>query len=162
MEEKAKDLEEAVEDWKSGIDKSNIGSLELEKDLIFNGRTQRGYEVEYDAGMQWGCSPTETLIMSLAGCLGIDVVFFLRKMRAEIKTFRVDYEGERNLTPPQYYKKIDMMINISGSGITPKKIERAISLSQEKYCSVQHTLRSDLEVNVNYKIEEDIAELSGA
>ncbi len=162
MEEKAKDLKESVEGWKSGIDKSNIGSLELERDLIFNGRTQRGYEVEYDAGLQWGCAPTETLIMSLAGCLAIDVVFFLRKMRAEIKTFKIDFEGERNLTPPQYYKSIDMTITISGSGITPKKIERAISLSQEKYCSVQHTLRSDLEVNVNYKIDEDKAELSGA
>jgi putative redox protein len=160
MEEKAKDLEESVGGWKSEIQKSNIGSLELEKDLIFNGRTQRGYEVEYDAGMQWGCSPTETLIMSLAGCLSIDVVFFLRKMRAEIKTFRIDYKGERKLTPPQYYKSMDMMITISGSGITPKKIERAISLSQEKYCSVQHTLRSDLEVNINYKIEEDKAELT--
>ena len=162
MEEKTEDLKESVEEWKSEIDKSNKGSLELEKDLIFNGRTQRGYEVEYDAGMQWGCSPTETLIMSLAGCLGIDVVFFLRKMKVEIKTFKVDYEGERNPTPPQYYKSIDMMITIAGSGITPKKIERAISLSQEKYCSVYHTLRSDLVVNVNYKIEEDKAELSGA
>ena len=71
-------------------------------------------------------------------------------------------KGERHATPPQYYKSIDMMITIAGSGITPKKIERAISLSQEKYCSVYHTLRSDLVVNVNYKIEEDKAELSGA
>lgn len=152
MEEK--DLEQSVEGWKSEIHKTNKGSLELDKELIFLGRTQRGYEVDYDAGMQWGCSPTETLIMSLAGCLAIDVVFFLRKMRAEIKTFRIDYEGERRTEPPQYYTSIDMTITISGSGITPRKIERAISLSQEKYCSVHHTLRNDLKVNVNYKIEE--------
>lgn len=155
MEEKVEGLEESVEGWKSEIQKTNKGSLELESDLIFNGRTQRGYEIEYDAAMQMGCSPTETLIMSLAGCLAIDIVFFLRKMRVEIKMFKIDYEGERNITPPQYYKSIDMMITISGSGITSKKIERAISLSQEKYCSVHHTLRSDLEVNVNYKIVED-------
>ena len=153
MEEKK--LEEEVEGWKSEIQKTNKGSLELESDLIFAGRTQRGYEVDYDANMQMGCSPTETLIMSLAGCLGIDVVFFLRKMRVEIKTFRIDYEGERRTEPPQYYTSMDMTITISGSGITPKKIERAISLSQEKYCSVYHTLRSDLGVNVNYKIEEE-------
>ena len=152
MEEK--NLEEEVEGWKSEIQKTNKGSLELESDLIFAGRTQRGYEVDFDANMQMGCSPTETLIMSLAGCLGIDVVFFLRKMRVEIKTFRIDYEGERRTEPPQYYTSMDMTITISGSGITPKKIERAISLSQEKYCSVHHTLRSDLKVNVNYKIEE--------
>ncbi len=155
MEEKtAANLEESVKEWKEEIPTSNKGSLELEKDLIFNGRTQRGYEVDFDAGMQWGCAPTETLIMSLAGCLAIDVVFFLRKMRVEVKSFKIDFEGERNPDPPQYYKSIDMMINISGSGITSKKIERAISLSQEKYCSVQHTLRSDLKVTVNYKIKD--------
>jgi len=44
------------------------------------------------------------------------------------------------------------MIQISGEGITPKKIDRAIALSKDKYCSVYHSLRKDMEVNVNYKI----------
>ena len=47
-----KELEQSVEGWKSEIQKTNKGSLELEKDLIFLGRTQRGYEVDYDAGMK--------------------------------------------------------------------------------------------------------------
>jgi uncharacterized OsmC-like protein len=47
-----------------------------------------------------------------------------------------------------------MVIHISGKGITPAKVERAISLSREKYCSVYHSIRKDIEVNVRYKIAE--------
>ncbi|MEN8262989.1 MAG: hypothetical protein ABFR82_05960, partial [Nitrospirota bacterium] len=63
-ENTVENLEESVSNWKEEIPEENKGSLEWEKDLIFNLRTQRGYEVEYDAAMQWGCSPTETLLMS--------------------------------------------------------------------------------------------------
>ncbi len=153
-ENTAENLEESVGNWKEEIPEENKGFLEWEKDLIFNLRTQRGYEVEYDAAMQWGCSPTETLLMSVAGCLGIDVLFFLKKMRADITAFKMEFSGTRKLTPPQYYTSIKILIKTSGSGLTPKKIDRAISLSQEKYCSVYHSLRKDLEVKVDYIIEE--------
>lgn len=138
--------------YKEKIPIVNKGTLTLDRDLIFTARTQRGYEFEYDPNLEWGCSPTETLLMSLAGCLAIDAVSFLRKMKAEITGFKMDVSGERNPTPPQYYKSIEMVLNISGRGITPKKIERAISLSQEKYCSVHHSLRKDLKVDVKYNI----------
>lgn len=141
--------------YKEKIPPVNKGTLEWEKELIFHGRTQRGEEVDYDAEFQWGCSPTETLLMSVAGCLAIDVVSFLQKMRAEIISFKIDYSGERNLTPPQYYKTMEMVINISGKNITPKKMERAISLSQEKYCSVYHSLRKDIKVDVKYNITNE-------
>ncbi|MDH4028410.1 MAG: OsmC family protein [Nitrospirota bacterium] len=147
-------LEETLDGWKEKIAEVNRGSLEWDRDLIFSLRTQRGYEVEYDANMQWGCSPTETLLMSVAGCMGIDVVFFLRKMKAEINSFKMEFSGTRNPEPPQYYRSIEMNIRVSGSGLTPKKLERAIALSQEKYCSVYHSLRKDIEVGVNYEIIE--------
>ncbi|RMD57489.1 MAG: OsmC family peroxiredoxin [Nitrospirae bacterium] len=158
MEEKkeekvVEDLEKELKGWKEKILPVNKGFITLERDLYFVCRTQRGYEVEYDPKYEEGCSPTETLLLSVGGCLAIDVVMFLRKMRCEIKTFKMELEGARNLTPPQYYKSIDIMIHISGDGLTPKKIERAISLSQEKYCSVYHSLRKDIKVNVKYSIE---------
>jgi putative redox protein len=46
-----------------------------------------------------------------------------------------------------------MMIYISGEGITPKKVDRAITLSRDKYCSVYHSLRKEIEVNIKYEIE---------
>lgn len=147
-------LEQSVAGWKENVTESNKGFLEWDRDLIFNARTQRGYEVEYDANLQWGCSPTETLLMSLAGCLAIDVLHFLRKMKAEIRSFKINFEGTRNPAPPQYYTAMTMAIQAAGPGLTSRKIERAISLSQEKYCSVFHSLRKEIAVSVTYTIEE--------
>jgi putative redox protein len=153
-EEKAiNELEESLDAYKANITHVNKATLTWDKDLIFIGRTNRGYEVEYDAAQQWGCSPTETLLLSVAGCMGIDMVAFLKKMKVEIKSYKMDIVGERNPKPPQYYTFIEMIISVTGSGLTARKIERAISLSQEKYCSVYHSLRKDLKVKVEYTFE---------
>ena len=87
--------------------------------------------------------------------MAIDVLFFLKKMRADIAGFKMEFSGTRELTPPQYYKAIELFIKIQGNGLSPKKVERAISLSQEKYCSVYHSLRKDLDVKVDYEINEN-------
>jgi putative redox protein len=146
-------LTESLGGYKEKIHPINKGTLTWDKDLIFLGRTQRGYEIDFDAQAQWGCIPTESLLMSVAGCLAIDVVSFLQKMKAVISKFKIEITGERNPTPPQYYKHIEMLIHISGENITPRKLDRVIALSQEKYCSVYHSLRKDLEVKVRYVIE---------
>lgn len=147
-------LEGALKGYKEEILEVNKGSLEWERDLIFNARTQMGYEVEFDANLQWGCAPTETLLMSVAGCMAIDVFYFLKKMRADIKSFRMDFTGVRKPDPPQYYKSIELLIHVNGENITPKKLDRAISLSHDKYCSVYNALRKDIEVKVNYAIND--------
>ncbi len=139
--------------YKEKILPVNKGRVTLQRDLYFMCTTQRGYEVEYDVSYQEGCSPTETFLLSLAGCMSIDVVHILRKMRCEVSRYEMEVEGERNLDPPQYYRSFSMVIHISGKGITPAKIERAISLSREKYCSVYHSMRKDIEVNVRYEIK---------
>ena len=152
-ERETKQLDETLTDYKAKISQVNKATLTWDKELIFIGRTNRGYEVEYDAAQQWGCSPTETLLLSVAGCMGIDMVSFLQKMKVEIKSYKMDIVGERNPTPPQYYTAIEMIIQVTGKGLTPKKIERAISLSQDKYCSVYHSLRKDMRVKVDYTYE---------
>jgi putative redox protein len=139
--------------YKEEILPVNKARLRLERDLYFKGSTQRGYEVEFDVKYEEGCSPTETLLLSLAGCISIDVVHILRKMRCEVSRYEVEAQGVRNSNPPQYYRSFDIMIHISGNGITPKKIDRAINLSLSTYCSVYHSLRKDIQVNVTYRIE---------
>ncbi|RJQ55461.1 MAG: OsmC family peroxiredoxin [Nitrospiraceae bacterium] len=154
MDEKhVENLEESLGGYKSRILEVNKGSLIWDRELIFTARTQMGYVVEFDANLQWGCSPTETLLMSVAGCMAIDVFYFLKKMKTEVTDFKIDFSGVRKPDPPQYYKSIDLVINVSGSGITPKKLDRAISLSQDKYCSVYNALRKDIEVKVSYNIK---------
>lgn len=150
-EEEKQDLE----GYKKEILTVNKGRLTLVRDLYFMATTQRGYEVEYDVKYEEGCSPTETFLLSIAGCLSIDVVHILRKMRCDVDSYEVTVEGTRNETPPQYYTSVEIMIRISGKGITPKKIDRAIALSRETYCSVYHSLRKDMVVNVTYEIEPE-------
>ena len=155
MSEKEKsgnDREKTMEGYKEKILPVNKASLTLKRDLYFIGQTQRGYEVEYDPRYEEGCSPTETLLLSLAGCLAIDMVSILRKMRCEIKSFRMETEGERKLSPPQFYKSMEIMIFLSGEGLTHQRIDRAIALSRDKYCSVLHSLRNDLDLVIRYEI----------
>ncbi len=152
-EEKDQNVEAELKEYKKEILPVNKARLNLERDLYFIGTTQRGYEIEYDVKYEEGCSPTESFLLSIAGCLSIDVVHILRKMRCKISRYEIEAEGARNPMPPQYYKSVDMMIHISGERITPKKIDRAIALSRDKYCSVYHSLRKDIEVNIKYEIE---------
>ncbi len=151
-----KDLmtDESLKGYKEKINPAVKVSLTWDKDLLFVGRTQEGYEMEFDAHVQWGCKPTDSLLLSLAGCMGIDIVMFLQKMRTELSKFRIETLGERNPTPPQYFKSVDMVIHMAGNDLNPKKIDHAISLSREKYCSVFNSLRKDLHFNVRYVIEE--------
>ncbi|MBZ0156039.1 MAG: OsmC family protein [Alphaproteobacteria bacterium] len=147
-------LEESLKGYKEKVSPIDKATLTWDRDLIFVGRTGQGYEIEFDAQVQWGCKPTDALLLSLAGCMGIDVVSFLKKMRAEIAGFRITMTGERNPTPPQYYKAVEMTLHIAGKNLDPKKVERAVSLSHEKYCSVYNSLRKDIDVKVNYVLEE--------
>jgi putative redox protein len=153
-QEKEEKLEESLKGYKEKISPIVKATLSWDRDLIFVGRTNEGYEIEFDAHVQWGCKPTDALLLSLAGCMAIDVVMFLQKMKSEILNFKMDIVGERNPTPPQYFKAIELILNITGKNINPKKVERAIALSHEKYCSVYNSLRKDIDVKVKYIIEE--------
>ncbi len=86
--------------------------------------------------------------------MGIDIVMFLQKMRMRLASFKIDIIGERNPIPPQFYKAIEMILNIAGKDLDPKKIDRAIKLSHEKYCSVYNSLRKDMDVKVRYILED--------
>jgi len=146
-------LAPALVGYKEKINPVDRATLDWERDLTFVGRTPQGYEIEFDANVQLGCKPTDALLLSLAGCMAIDVVSILKKMRCELGSVRIVTVGERNPVPPQYYRKIQMELRIVGTNVDPKKVERAVQLSREKYCSVYNTLRKDIEVTVTTVLE---------
>ncbi|PKN70439.1 MAG: peroxiredoxin [Deltaproteobacteria bacterium HGW-Deltaproteobacteria-12] len=147
-------LEESLQSYKQQSIPITKATLAWRKDLSFVGMTQQGYEIEFDAHAQEGCKPTEALLLSLAGCMGIDVVMILQKMRIAVKSFRMDLVGERNQTPPQYFKAVEIVLYLAGKNLDPKKVDRAVSLSHDKYCSVYNSLRPDMKTNVRYVLEE--------
>ena len=153
-DDKDHDLNESLLGYKHNITPTVKTTLAWQRDLVFTGSTPQGYEIEFDAQSQWGCKPTEALLLSLAGCMGIDVVSILAKMRITPTSFRIEIEGERNPTPPQYYKAVEMVLYIAGTNLDPGKIERAIELSRNKYCSVYNSLRPDLALSVRFVLED--------
>ena len=150
MEEKR--LLSELKEYKKAINPVTRGTVTWKEGLLFEARTQVGYEFEMDGHVQWGCAPVESLLLSLAGCMAIDTVSFLQKMRVELSQFKVDIAGERRADPPQHYKALEITLHAAGSGLTEAKMARAVNLSHEKYCSVYHSLRNDLDVKLAYVI----------
>ena len=146
-------MTKALDDYKSEVEEGMSASLEWQRDLFFTATTQRGYDLDFDANIQMGCMPLEGVLMSLAGCMAIDVVAILKKMRCEIESFRMEITGQRNPTPPQRLRSVVMTLHIKGSGVTEEKAARAVDLSRDTYCSVRHSLREDIEVKTDLRVE---------
>lgn len=151
-----KDISEELQaaGYKQNINPVVKAALIWQRDLVFTGSTPQGYEIEFDAQSQWGCKPTEALLLSLAGCMGIDIMTILTKMRMAPVSFRVEIEGKRNPVPPQYYTDVSIVLHFAGKDLDSKKIDRAIALSRDKYCSVYNSLRPDLSLTVRYVLDE--------
>jgi putative redox protein len=146
-------MTETLDDYKTEVEEGMTASLEWQQDLFFTATTRRGYDLDFDANIQMGCMPVEGVLMSLAGCMAIDVVAILRKMRCEIEAFRMEIEGERDRTPPQRIRSVKLTLHVKGGGVTEEKARRALRLSEEKYCSVRHSLREDIAIETDLRIE---------
>ncbi len=147
-------LKEELQGYKTKISPLTKATLTWSRDLVFTGSTPQGYDLDFDADAQWGCKPTEALLMSLGGCMAIDIVSILKKMRMELSRFRIDIAGERNPDPPQYFRSVEMVLHLAGQNLDARRIDRAIALSREKYCSVYNSLRPDLNLTVRYILEK--------
>jgi putative redox protein len=99
-----------------------------------------------------GVKPSEMLLIALASCSSVDVVEILEKKRLKLNALEVVTTAERDPDPPWPYRKIHLKYRLAGVGLTPKAVEQAISLSQEKYCSVAATVRGVAEITTEYEI----------
>jgi putative redox protein len=105
-----------------------------------------------DGNARQGPAPMEALLAALAGCMAVDIQAILEKSRVPLEGLQVFVEGERAPDPPQRYTSIRMRFRLEGpSEADEGKVLRAIHLSEEKYCSVHHTLRPDLEIETVYE-----------
>jgi len=150
-------LEDALSDYKERVNPITRATIRWKEDLVFEGLTQRGYDLDFDAEMEWGCMPLEGLLLCFGGCMAIDVVSILTKMRCPPASFRMELEGERNVTPPQRLVRVKFVLHLAGEDLAEEKVMRAVELSRDKYCSVANTLRDDLEVEVEVRLNEEPA-----
>ncbi len=134
---------------------SNGAKVELRwtgEELRFVGGAEGGPEIALEGGGKNAPAPMQLLLLSLAGCMGVDVVDILSKSRVPVQALAVTVEGERAPEPPKRYTAIRLTYRVLGPGKEHEaRLQHAIDLSREKYCSVLHTLRPDLALD--FRIE---------
>jgi putative redox protein len=127
-------------------------SLELSWDgrLMFTARAS-GHEWVLDGMNEAGPSPVAALASSLAGCLAIDVVHILTRGRYAVRSFSAHLVGRRADSEPRRLVSIDLRLAIDTDA--PRgQIDRAVALSREKYCSVWHSMRQDIELTTSVSL----------
>jgi putative redox protein len=113
--------------------------------LAFNAHIER-HVVRMDTekqfgGMDEGPQPKPLLLAALAGCTGMDVVALLSKMRVAFDDLDLIVSGELTEEHPKYYHKIHVIYEVIGSNLDLPAIEKAVRMSQEKYCGVTYMLQ---------------------
>jgi putative redox protein len=110
-----------------------------------------GVEVTLDGAGRAGPTPVQTVAFGLASCMAIDVVHILTKGRFTVTGLAARLSGERAAEDPRRYLAFALHFTVRGD-IPPDKIERALALSREKYCSVWHSLRQDMALVTTFEV----------
>ncbi len=140
-----------------GIKKAYVKQV---KGITFAGKTDSNHWVTMDGpedfgGSDAGIRPKELLLLGLGGCTGSDVVSILNKKRIHLDDFEMNLTADTTDEHPQVFTKINIEYVFYGKDINPKDVERAIELSQNKYCGVTAMFQKAMEITYNYKIEEN-------
>lgn len=115
-----------------------------------------GHRIRMDAGAEGGGGdsgprPKPLLLVAAAGCTGMDVASLLRKMRVQVEGFEMEVEGDVTEDHPKVYSSIRLVYRFRGQGLDKAKIEKAVELSQTRYCGVGAMLKKA--VPYSYRIE---------
>jgi putative redox protein len=116
-----------------------------------------GFEIMIDAdekvgGNNLGPRPKPLLLVALGGCTAMDVISILKKMRIEPEYFNVEVEGDLTEEHPKYFNKIHLVYEFRGKNLPLEQLQKAISLSQDRYCGVSETLRKTVEITSEIRI----------
>ncbi|MCS6827675.1 MAG: OsmC family protein [Caldilinea sp.] len=130
------------------------------ENMEFEGTADSGHTLTLDAapevgGANKGFRPMELMALSLAGCTAMDVISILRKKRQEVTGFEVQVHAERAKEHPHVFTDIEVTYVVRGRNIDPAAVERAIQLSEEKYCPAQAMLRKAASIVLKYEIIEE-------
>lgn len=125
----------------------------------FEGISETGHTVIMDGapefgGQNRGPRPMELLLLGMGGCTAFDVVLILRKGRQEICDCVAQIEAERAPTDPKVFTRIHVHFVVSGRSLDPKRVEQALKLSAEKYCSASIMLAKTATLTHDFEIVE--------
>jgi putative redox protein len=132
----------------------------------FVGESGSGHAVVMDGapeagGRNIGVRPMEMLLLGLGGCTAFDVVMILERMREKVTGLDIAMEGERATEDPKVFTHVKLIYKITGRGLKPANVERAVNLSAEKYCSASAMFGKTATIEHSFEIIEEGA-ASGA
>ena len=119
---------------------------------------EKGISVKFDAPLSHGgeetaLSPMENVLASLAACSSFHVLTILKKMKQDVKEYTVEASADRRENPPpRVFTKIHLNYIVKGQSIDPKAVKKAVTLSEEKYCSVGGMLKKAVEITSSYEV----------
>jgi putative redox protein len=125
----------------------------------FVGESGSGHAVVMDGspeagGRNIGIRPMEMLLIGLGSCTAFDVVMILEKGREKVTSCEIDLDGERAAEEPKVFTHVKMNFRLKGKNLKPAAVERAIRLSEEKYCSATAMFRHTAKVESTWTVEE--------
>ena len=127
------------------------------EDRTFDGQSGSGHDVVLGTafgpeGHTPGPSPMELVLIGTGGCSAFDVVHILEKGRETVEDCVVELEAERAAQDPKVFTRIHMRFVVKGRGLAPGKVERAVSLSVEKYCSASAMLARTATITHDFEV----------
>jgi putative redox protein len=134
----------------------------LESGMRFDVETGSGHHVildnaEHEGGQNSGPRPMEMLLVALATCAGMDIISILRKKRQEITAYQLRVHGMRAEVHPKVFLDITVEHFFTGHNIRPEAVERAIELTEDRYCGASAMLSKTATIkNTFHIIEEDM------
>ena len=132
------------------------------EDICFMGETGSGHAIVMDGapdigGRNLGPRPMEMLLLGAGGCTSVDVVMILKKSRQDVTGCEVVLEADRAEDHPKVFTKIHFHFIVKGRGLKAETVDRAITLSAEKYCSATIMLAQTAEITHDFEIVEEAA-----
>lgn len=129
------------------------------QDVMFVGEAGSGHAVIMDGapdagGRNLGFRPMEMLLLGLGGCSAFDVMMILKRGRERVTDCVVEIDGERAQTDPKVFTKIVLKYIVTGRALDAKKVERAVALSADKYCSATAIMAKTADMTHTIEIVE--------
>jgi putative redox protein len=133
--------------------------VHLTEGVTFVAESGSGHAIVVDTapevgGRNLGPRPMELVLMGTGACTAVDVVLMLRKGRSRVDGCVVELDGERAADDPKVFTKVHFHFIVTGKGLAPKQVERAIALSQEKYCSATAMVAKTAAITSGFEIRE--------
>lgn len=133
----------------SGTDVRQVRLRWLGEGMVFESGPDDGPQIVIDSDVVAGPAPMQLLLSSVAGCMAIDVLMILQKSRVTVESLEFEAIGVRAGTVPKRFETISLICRIDGPSEADRaKVDRAMELSRDKYCSVLHTLDPDIDLDI--------------